>query len=117
MLTVTEEYKCWNLQNKTSKKDNNAAFYSPDFGKEKKGGLSSKKKNIECHNCHKKGHYKSECWALGRGKEGQGPKQKEKGKFKADNKKEKETVAATDVESDDKLITYGLASEVVITFL
>ena len=28
--------------------------------------------NIECYNCHKKGHYKSKCWAKGGGKEGQG---------------------------------------------
>ena len=26
---------------------------------------------IECYNCHKKGHYKSECWAKGGDKEGQ----------------------------------------------
>ena len=28
---------------------------------------------IECYNCHKKGHYKSECWAKGGDKEGQRP--------------------------------------------
>ena len=28
MLTMTEEYEHWNLKNKTSKKDGNAAFYS-----------------------------------------------------------------------------------------
>jgi len=31
------------------------------------------KHKVECYNCHKTGHYKSECWAKGGGKEGQGP--------------------------------------------
>ena len=36
---------------------------------------SSKKKDkdkckVECHNCHKKGHIKADCWAKGGGKEG-----------------------------------------------
>jgi hypothetical protein len=91
MLIVTEEYERRNLRNKTGKKGEDA-FYSNDSGKGQKGGSSSKK-NVECHNCHKKGYYKSECWALGGGKERQGPKQKEKGKSKANEKKE--TAAAT----------------------
>ena len=45
MLTVTEEYEHWNLRSKTDKKDDNAAFYSTDSGKEQRGGSSSKKKN------------------------------------------------------------------------
>ena len=32
-----------------------------------------KKRDIECFNCHKCGHIKVDCWASGRGKEGQGP--------------------------------------------
>jgi hypothetical protein len=35
-----------------------------------------KKHDIECHNCHKKGHIQAECWAKGGGKEGQGPRKK-----------------------------------------
>ena len=103
MLTVTEEYERRNLKNKTGKKDDNAAFYSNDSEKGEKGGSSSssKKKNVECHNCHKKGHYKSECWAPGGGKEGQGPKQKGKGKAKADEKK-KETAASTETKGKEK---------------
>jgi len=30
------------------------------------------KKKVKCYNCHKTRHYKSECWAKGGGKEGQG---------------------------------------------
>ena len=42
---------------------------------------STKKKDkdkckVECHNCHKKGHMKANCWAKGGGKEGQGPRQR-----------------------------------------
>jgi hypothetical protein len=33
-----------------------------------------KKHDIECHNCHKKGHIKAKCWAKGSSKEGQGPR-------------------------------------------
>src|SRR6267142_5142490 len=32
------------------------------------------KRKVECYNCHKTGHYKSECWAKGSSKEGQGPR-------------------------------------------
>jgi gag-polypeptide of LTR copia-type/Integrase core domain/GAG-pre-integrase domain len=39
----------------------------------------NKRKNIECHNCHKKGHYKSECWAKGGGDEGGGMRRKRNG--------------------------------------
>src|ERR1700761_6180978 len=42
-----------------------------DAGKKKKS-----KKDVECFNCKKKGHMKSDCWAKGGGKEGQGPKKK-----------------------------------------
>jgi hypothetical protein len=34
------------------------------------------KRNVECFNCHKKGHMKRDCWAKGGEKEGQGPKGK-----------------------------------------
>jgi transposase InsO family protein len=110
MLTVTEEYERRNLRNKTGKKGDDAAFYSNDSGKGQKGGSSSKK-NVECHNCHKKGHYKSECWAPGGGKEGQGPRQKGKAKAKTNDKKE----AGAAAETKDKATTEtkGKEKEVV----
>jgi len=33
-------------------------------------GRANDKSSVECHNCHKTGHYKHDCWAQGGGKEG-----------------------------------------------
>lgn len=41
-----------------------------------KNNKKKNKKDIECFNYHKKGHMKSDCWAKGGDKEGQGPKKK-----------------------------------------
>jgi gag-polypeptide of LTR copia-type len=38
MLTITKEFECQNLKNKSSKKDENVALYSNDAGKGQKGG-------------------------------------------------------------------------------
>jgi hypothetical protein len=35
------------------------------------------KRNIECFKCHKKSHIKANCWAMGRGKEGQEPRHRQ----------------------------------------
>jgi gag-polypeptide of LTR copia-type len=43
-----------------------------DSGKQKGKDKSKDKKKVECYNCCKTRHYKSECWAKGGGKEGQG---------------------------------------------
>jgi len=107
MLTITEEYKRQNLKSKSGKKDKNVALYSNDTGKGWKGGLSLKK-NVEYFNCGKKGHYKSDCWAPGGGKEGQGPNQKGKGKQK-ENEKGKETGAATKEKEKEKVEEAWLA--------
>src|SRR6267142_6918591 len=50
---------------------------------------SKDKKKVECYNCHKTGHYKSECWAKGGGKEGQGPRRGKGAKDDAALAKEK----------------------------
>ena len=84
------------LKSKNGKKDENVALYSNDAKKGWKGGLSSKK-NVEYYNCKKKGHYKTECWALGGRKEGQGPNQRGKGKAKA-----KETTGMAKEKDEDK---------------
>ncbi len=36
-------------------------------------GQKHDKQNVECFNCHRLGHFKSECWAKGGDKEGQHP--------------------------------------------
>ena len=93
MLTLTEEYKCHTLKTKGGKKDNNAR-------KDHKGE-SSLKKNVKCHNCGKKGHYKADCWVEGGEKEGQGLKQK--GKGEKGKEKEKDSAFTAQDKKEDKL--------------
>ena len=62
--------------------DHTVALYSSDSEKGQKG-RSNLKKKIECFNCKQKGHFKSDRWASGGRKEGQGHNQKGKGKAKA----------------------------------
>ena len=40
---------------------------------------SDKKSDVECWNCGKRGHTKDECWSKGGGKEGKGPRSRNKG--------------------------------------
>ena len=58
-------------------------------GKPKDKALSADA-DITCYNCNGKGHKQADCWSKGSGKEGQGPRQKKKGK-----KTETAIVAAT----------------------
>jgi hypothetical protein len=51
-------------------------------------------KDVECFNCHKKGHKKVNCWAKGSGKEGQGPRSKSK------NEEPKKETASTAIEEE-----------------
>src|SRR6202522_1443735 len=102
MLTITEEYERRMLKAKGGKKDENVAFYSNDSGKGRKGDSSSKKdRNIECFNCHKKGHKKPDCWAPGGGKEGQGPNQKGNSKPQG-QEKDKEAAVAVKYKAEKK---------------
>ncbi|KAL7281618.1 hypothetical protein ACG7TL_004935 [Trametes sanguinea] len=50
---------------------------------DQKSGKKKSKKKVQCYNCKKHGHYKSECWAPGGGREGQGPQSREKPKQSA----------------------------------
>jgi hypothetical protein len=65
---------------KSKRDEHDTAFVA---GQSKGGGNSSKKikKDVECYNCHKMGHMKKDCWALGGGVDGKGSK-KGKGKQK-----------------------------------
>ena len=62
------------------------------------------KKDVECFNCKKKGHYKSECWAKGGGNEGGGPKktQDQKNKSKTKDGKDTANVAKAETSSEDE---------------
>jgi hypothetical protein len=63
-----------------------------DTCKNKKG----KRHNVECDNCHKKGHTKPECWAKDGSNEGRGPKHRgKKGRAKGDEKSGKKAEAAS----------------------
>jgi hypothetical protein len=62
---MTDEYDCRVM--KKGCESNNEAFMATTQNKWKKC-------DIECHNCHKKGHIKAECWAKSSSKEGQGPR-------------------------------------------
>jgi gag-polypeptide of LTR copia-type len=77
MQTVIDEFDRRSTRSGFSKeKSSDAAFFVGGTGN--KGGKRSSK-DLECFNCHKKGHKKSECWAKGGGKEGQGQRTKDKG--------------------------------------
>ena len=68
--TATREYKKRTLRKENKAQDEVFATTTP-----------ANKKDAECFNCKRKGHYKSECWRKGGGKEGQRPK-KDKDKDK-----------------------------------
>ena len=79
MNSVIDEYDRQSVKKGPCKdKTADAAFYAGGGSKGSKDGKGSKR-DVECFNCHKKRHKKSDCWAKGGGKEGQGPKSK-KGK-------------------------------------
>ena len=63
-LYMLDEYEVRMLKNNKETKDE---AFTADSSKKKS------KCDIECHNCHKRGHIKADCWAQGGGKEGQGP--------------------------------------------
>jgi hypothetical protein len=68
---ITDEYERRQVKDKRVEPKDEAL--SADFSKKGGKGKSKDKKNVECYNCRKKGHYKSECWKKGGGDEGGGP--------------------------------------------
>ena len=72
-------------------KPQDEAFASDDKKKKQRS-------DVECFNCHKKGHMKSDCWAKGGGKEGQGPKKKSGGS--KDSGAKAEAAAGTEQSKD-----------------
>jgi hypothetical protein len=86
---ATREYEKRSLQKENQAQDE--AFAAAD--------AKSKKKDVECFNCKKRGHYKSECWAKGGRDEGGGPK---KSSNKSKTKAGKDTAnTAEDSDSSD----------------
>ena len=77
ILSIINEYDHRSVKNRQMKDKGklDAAFFA---GGSSKGGMGGKrgKSDVECFNCHKKGHKKADCWAKGGGKEGQGPRLK-----------------------------------------
>ncbi|PPQ72520.1 hypothetical protein CVT25_004305 [Psilocybe cyanescens] len=110
MHTVTEEFDRRSLGSKGAKREENAAFFSNDSAQgsgsggrgRRFGAGSSSRKNVECYNCKKKGHFKSECWAEGSGKASQGPKGKGKEKEKEGKGKGKEMAASAKDDDDEE---------------
>ncbi len=81
MCGVNNEADCRTL--KAPKKEEKEAAFNTSSGSSGRGRRfqgGKKSSNVECYNCHKKGHIKAECWAKGGGKEGQGPRGKGKGR-------------------------------------
>jgi len=78
---------------------------------------SKDKKKVECYNCHKTGHYKSECWAKGGGKEGQGPRQGKGAKDDAALAKEKseETKAWATIKDIEEPEPMAYSKDIVAT--
>jgi hypothetical protein len=83
---ITDDFDRSELTKKRNKRDEkDVAFYVNET--ERRGGRNSSsrsgcsggRKDMMCHNCKKKGHFKADCWAKGRGMEGKGPRGKKGG--------------------------------------
>jgi len=67
---IIDKSKCHQVKNDHAKVQDEALTADSSKGKGK--DQHRDKCKVKCYNCHKTGHYKSECWAKGGGKEGQG---------------------------------------------
>ena len=101
MQTIIDEYDRRSTRSGIPKeKGSDAAFFAG--GANNRGGKAGKKTNrdVECFNCHKKGHKKIDCWAKGGGKEGQGPRSRERKEKGGELKKEVQEAANTAGDED-----------------
>src|SRR5882757_4841884 len=91
---ITEEYEHRQLAGRGSSRKgaNNSALSATTNAQNRCGGNS---KDATCYNCERKGHYKSDCWRPGGGKEGQGPQQTQRRGAQA-QKPRANVAAATD---------------------
>jgi hypothetical protein len=68
--------------------------------KDKAFAADTTKPKKQCSNCKKRGHLKADCWAKGSGKEGQGPRSKDKGKDSTAVAEDKDVEAWTLVDKE-----------------
>ena len=102
MQTIIDEYDCClSRPGALKEKAQDAAFFAKGSSSNNQGGKKSNK-DVECFNCHKKGHKKPHCWAKGGGKEGQGPRLKDR-KGEGGDLKEGGTESANAVEDEDSV--------------
>jgi hypothetical protein len=75
---ISEEYEHRIItNNRGNKRGGNAALTAKTSNERAhRPNNSMQNQDITCYNCDRKGHYKSDCWRPGGGKEGQGPQQK-----------------------------------------
>ena len=101
MQTIIDEYDRQSTRSGIPKeKGLDAAFFAR--GANNRGGKAGKRMNrdVKCFNCHKKGHKKMDCWVKGGGKEGQGPRSKERKEKGGELKKEVQEAANTAGDED-----------------
>jgi len=71
---VTEEYEHHQLMtSRVAKKSGNSAFSADAQKRKGSAQVKGASPDTVCYNCNRKGHFKSDCWSSGGGKEGQGP--------------------------------------------
>jgi hypothetical protein len=76
MQTIIDEFNRHSTRPGAHKeKGINVAFFA-GWTSNNQGGKKMNR-DVECFNCHKKGHKKQDCWAKEGGKKGQGPRSKD----------------------------------------
>jgi gag-polypeptide of LTR copia-type len=77
MRIITNEYDtCVREQTGSYNRDKAFATRTARNKNQKGQSQGQNRCDIECYNCHKKGHTKAQCWAKGGGKEGQYPQRR-----------------------------------------
>ena len=112
---ITEEYEHRQLTGKLpTKRGGNSALTARSDNRRagnsgtRKNSANSASADVECYNCHRKGHYKLDCWRRGGGKEGQKPQRQ--GRNDAAQPKQSASSASTTAPQED----FAFASMAVI---